>query len=105
MAWCKTVDLLYAAIPSRLVRGRLIRGHFERCARCQARLVSRDEAASLFVRPEDSGAPGELWRKIEPRVGREPAAAARRFPWLRWEWAAGAATLLVVAGEDEHRVA
>ncbi len=97
MSTCKIIDVLYAAVPSRLVRGWLIRRHVETCSRCQARLVSRSETAALFVKPEEAGAPGELWRTVEPRVGREVNAAARRAPWPRWEWAAGAASLLALA--------
>ncbi len=97
MASCKMVDFLYAAVPFRTVRGWLLRGHIETCARCRSRLVSRAEAAALFVRPEGAGAPGELWRRIEPRVGRPASAATQRARWSHWEWAVGAATLLVVA--------
>jgi hypothetical protein len=97
MAICKLVDILYVAVPSRRVRGWLIRSHRESCARCQSRLVSRAEAAALFVRPGDAGEAGDLWRRIEPRVGRASTAPGRRVRRFQWEWAAGAATLLVVA--------
>lgn len=98
MASCKTVDLLYAAVPVRTVRGWLLRGHIETCPRCRSRLVSRAEAAALFVGPEGAGAPGELWRRIEPGVGRGRTASERRTPRLIWEWAAGAAMFLCLAG-------
>jgi hypothetical protein len=97
MPFCKIVDVLYAAVPSRLVRDLLIRGHVEKCASCQARLVSRSEAEALFVKPGDVGELGEMWRTIEPRRRRAAAFPARRILGLRWEWAAGAAMFLVVA--------
>ncbi len=97
MASCKIVDFLYAAVPARFVRDLLIRTHIEKCARCQARLVSRPEAGALFVRPEDFGVPDGLWQKVEGRAGHVLTVPGRRAPWARWEWAAGAATLLVVA--------
>jgi hypothetical protein len=97
MAFCKIVDFLYSAVPSRIVRDLLIRAHMEKCACCQARLVSRPEAGALFVRPEDVGEPGELWKKAEARAGRAVTVPGRKGPWFHWEWAAGAATLLVAA--------
>jgi len=99
MASCKIVDVLYAAVPSRIVRDILIRGHVEKCARCQARLVSRSEAQALLVRPGDAGEPVDLWPRLERRMGRAIAVPVpgKRPAWLRWEWAAGAATFLVVA--------
>jgi hypothetical protein len=97
MASCKIVDFLYAAIPVRTVRDLLIRGHMEKCERCRGRLVSRSEAEALFVKARDVGSAGDLWRKIEPRVGRLTAVPEKKAAGLRWEWAASAATFLVFA--------
>jgi len=97
MVSCKIVNALYAAVPSRLFRDFLIRAHLEKCAGCQARLVSRHEAEALFIKPEQVGAAGDLWQKIDLRAGRETVAPRKRPAGLRWEWAAGAATFLVLA--------
>ncbi|MGZ8841970.1 MAG: hypothetical protein ACXW2M_10435, partial [Candidatus Aminicenantales bacterium] len=63
MDFCKTVDILYAALPLRRVRDWLIRIHMERCPRCQARLLSRDEAKSLLVGPGEVGGTEALWHR------------------------------------------
>ena len=105
MASCRMVNGLYAAIPWRLFRDFLIRRHLEKCAACQARLVSRDEASALFVRPEDVGNVERFWSPIVERTGLSapspnslPIAPMSRAPLrLPWEWAAGAATLLLTA--------
>lgn len=97
MVSCKIVNALYDAIPSRLFRDCLIRAHFDKCAGCQARLVSRHEAEALFVKPEDVGAVADIWPKIDRRTGRETAAPQRRPIGLRWQLLAGATTLLVLA--------
>jgi hypothetical protein len=99
MASCRMVDLLYAAVPLRPFRGLLIRTHVDKCARCQARLVSRSEAGALFVKFSEVGETGELGRRFALRAGKErPGADATSAPIpRRWEWAAGAATLLLAA--------
>jgi hypothetical protein len=97
MASCKIVDVLYAAIPLSAVRDFLIRRHIEKCGRCQARLISRPEAEALFVKPSDMGPSGDLWRRIEPRVGRPVPAPATMPAGPRWEWAAALATALFFA--------
>jgi hypothetical protein len=97
MVSCKIVSALYAAVPSRLFRNFLIRTHVERCGQCQARLVSRTEAEALFVKSGDMGAVEELWRRIERRTGPDTAVPEKTRAGLRWEWAAGAATFLVLA--------
>jgi hypothetical protein len=97
MASCKVVDVLYAAIPLSAVRDFLIRRHIERCGRCQARLISRSEAGALFVKPRDVGSTGDLWWRIEPRVGRPVPVPARTPAGSRWEWAAAVAAALFFA--------
>jgi hypothetical protein len=99
MDFCSTVDRLYRAVPLRWFRDRLIRSHMERCPRCQARLLSRDEAVSLLVGPAAVGPADRLWPGISRRV--EPAGAARgTVPESRgwfWRWAAPAAMAAAVA--------
>ncbi len=105
MASCRIINGLYAAIPLRLFRDFLVRRHLEKCAVCQARLVSRDEASALFVRPEDVGSVERMWNRVvdrtvlsAPSSNRSPIAPVRRAPLrLPWEWAAGAVTLLLTA--------
>lgn len=99
MDFCSTVDFLYAAVPLRRFRDWLIRSHLERCPRCQARLLSREEARSLLVGPGQVAGAGHLWpgisARLEPdRPVRDPAA--RRGP-MAWRWAAAAALVAVVA--------
>lgn len=99
MAFCKTADLLYAALPLRPLRSLLIRGHMESCPRCQARLLSREEARSLLVASGEMGDPGELWRRISAEAGRfteGPATRPARSGAMR-PWAAVVAMAAVLA--------
>ncbi len=102
MASCKLVNFLYDAIPVRIVRDYLLRSHIEGCARCQAALLSRDEAKALFVSPADAGGTEEIWRRLsqagERVTGRAEEAAVPRGPRsMRWQWAAGAAATIALA--------
>ena len=97
MVSCKIVNTLYDAVPSCPFRDFLIRAHLDKCASCRARLVSRHEAEALFVKPEDVTAVNGLWRRIDRRAGQETAVPERGFAGLRWEWVAGAATVLLFA--------
>ncbi len=99
MDFCKTVDRLYAAIPLRPLRDWIIRAHVEECPRCQARLLSREEAKSLLVGSAQFEDTDALWRRISAEAGRVPA-----LPEMRpsrgsrvWRWAAAAAMAAVVA--------
>ena len=96
MAFCRLVNVLYDAIPIRTVRDILIRTHMEGCERCLARLISRNEAAALLVKPGDPGALESLWRKINHRAGHPAQHPEIRPSGRRWEWAAGGATFLVL---------
>jgi hypothetical protein len=99
MDFCKTVELVYAALPLRPLRDWLIRAHMERCPRCQARLVSREEAKGLLVGPDQVGGVDALWRRISKETGRAAAVPASVPPreGLVWRWAAVAALAAVVA--------
>lgn len=97
MVSCKIVNALYDAIPSRPFRDFLIWAHLDKCEGCQARLVSRHEAETLFVKPEQVGAVSGLWRMIDRRASLETVVSQKKPAGLRWEWAAGAATFLVLA--------
>lgn len=99
MAYCKTVDFLYAALPLRPLRDFLIRTHMDGCPRCQARLLSRAEARGLFVAPGEIGDTERLWSRISSRVApgvrepyRQPAPAG-----AGWRWATASALAAVVA--------
>ncbi len=99
MPCCKTVDRLYAALPLRPFRDWLIRAHMERCPRCQAGLLSREEAKDLLVGPDQVGGADALWRRISGEAGRVAAvpgpAPARGI--LAWRWASAAAMAAVIA--------
>jgi len=99
MAFCKTAEFLYEALPLRSFRDWLIRAHMERCPRCQARLLSREEARGLLVASSQVGDPRALWRRIAseaqrpaglPDTSPAPVGAIRR-------WVPVAALALVVA--------
>ena len=99
MAFCKMVDLIYAALPLRPLRDFLIRTHMEGCPRCQARLLSRAEARKLFVSSDEVGNTEALWRRVSVLAG-TGAAVPERQPAVsgaRWRWAAAGATVAVVA--------
>ena len=99
MDFCKTADLLYAAIPLRPFRDWLIRAHMERCPRCQARLLSRDEAKSLLVGPEHVDGQDRVWRRIAGEAGRAasvPGIGPGRGG-LAWRTASVAAMAAVAA--------
>ena len=99
MDFCNTVDLFYRAVPVARFRDWLIRSHIERCPRCQARLLSRDEALNLLVRPSDVGGVDRLWTAIVRQVRRAPAVPRPimgRGSYV-WRWAAALAVVLAVA--------
>ena len=99
MAFCRTANLVYAALPFRPLRDWLIRTHMERCPRCQERLASPEEARGLLVAPGQLGDPSALWRRIAAEAGRAAGLTdARPAPaGAGWRWAAVLATVLVVA--------
>jgi hypothetical protein len=99
MDFCKTVDRLYAALPLRPFRDWLIRVHMDRCPCCQARLLSRDEAKSLLVGPDQAGSPDAIWRRISRESGRAASVPEMRLGRgsLNWRWAPVAVMAAVVA--------
>lgn len=102
MDFCRTVDLLYAAVPLRPFRDWLIRAHMERCPACQERLLSREEARGLLVSREALGDPDGLWRRISAEAALRMSAAearpARGVPAWRWASVAAAAAVVAVTG-------
>jgi len=102
MRSCSTVDVLYAAVPLRRFRDWLISAHMERCPRCQARLLSRDEAQSLLVEPGRVGGVDDLWRRIAGAL--EPAAPVRGRTaeagsgWWRWAAVPAMAAAVTLGG-------
>jgi len=99
MDFCKTVDRLYAALPLRPFRDWLIRVHMDRCPRCQARLLSRDEAKSLLVGPDQAGNPEAIWRRISYEAGKVASVPETRpgRGSLSWRWASIAVMAAAVA--------
>jgi len=74
----------------------------DRCPRCQARLLSREEAKGLLVAPGTVGNADALWQRILSRAGGlapvpEPATARAGLVW-RWAAAAGMAAVVAVTG-------
>lgn len=99
MDFCRTVELVYDAVPLPALRAWLIRAHLEKCPRCQARLASRDEARGLLVAPDRLGDAESLWRRIALDAGRLPgrASPAPAVAGLKARWAAAAALAVLVA--------
>jgi hypothetical protein len=96
MDFCRIAEALYGALPLRFFRDWLIRAHMDRCPRCQARLLGREEAQGLFVTPDQIGDATDLWRRIAREAGR--AAVARpRGGTMAWQWALGVSTVAVLA--------
>jgi hypothetical protein len=98
MASCKTANALYRLVPVGIIRRVLIHAHMEHCPHCQARLISRSEAAGLFVRPENAGGTDELWRRLAARSEVESPGGLRPLQSRpRWAVFAAASVLLVFA--------
>lgn len=99
MAFCRMADLLYAALPVRPLRDWLIRGHMEGCPRCQARLLSREEARGLLVAPDRLGDARSLWPRIASERERPAGVPEESRPRAggAWRLAAVAALALVIA--------
>ncbi len=99
MAFCRMVDIVYAALPLRPLRAFLIRSHMERCPRCQARILSRVEARSLFVASDQVGDAEALWERVSSQAACETVRLERRTDSAAagWRWATAAATAAVVA--------
>jgi hypothetical protein len=102
MDFCRIADRLYDALPVRPLRDWLIRRHLEKCPRCQARLLSREEAKSLLVGPDQVGPADALWTRISAEstcpaalTGRAPARAGRV---RRWATVTVLAAVLTVSG-------
>jgi hypothetical protein len=99
MDFCSMAEFLYRAVPLRRFRDWLIRAHMEGCPRCQAGLLSRDEARSLLVGPADVGPADALWRRISRHVESPapvPRPASGEPGWV-WRWAAAAAMTAAIA--------
>ncbi|MEN6560383.1 MAG: hypothetical protein ABFD52_06390 [Acidobacteriota bacterium] len=99
MDFCKIVDRLYAALPLRPLRDGLIRAHMDRCPRCQARLLGREEARRLLVGPGQVGDQAGLWQRISRQAAAAvPAPASKpRGGEMAWGRALAVATAAVVA--------
>ena len=55
MLRCKTVELLFEALPIGAWRAFLIRRHIDACPACQKKILSLEESRSLLVGPIGSG--------------------------------------------------
>jgi hypothetical protein len=99
MDFCRTVELVYDAVPLPALRAWLIRAHMEHCPRCQSRLASLDEARGLLVARAGVGEAEALWRRIAMNAGRLAGrpGPAPSVAGTKWRWAAAAASALVVA--------
>jgi hypothetical protein len=99
MDFCKTLDRLYAALRLRPFRGWLIRAHMERCPRCQARLLSREEAKGLLVGADRLGNSDALWQSISADAGRVASISEMKMIGrsVTWRWAAVTAMAAVIA--------
>lgn len=99
MDFCKTAEFLYEALPLRPIRAWLIRRHMDGCPRCQARLLSREEAQGLLIDPAAVGTSDELWRRILSRAAVPPpeAGCVPTPAGPAWRWAAATVLAAMVA--------
>lgn len=104
---CHLYEWLYALIPLRRVRGRLLRSHFETCPRCRKTIASSAELETAAEPPAWIAAEESLWPVVRERIqagplpgNAPPAVAPGRFsPRLRWALSATfAGAMLIAAG-------
>ncbi|MFC2157931.1 hypothetical protein ACFLT9_08855 [Acidobacteriota bacterium] len=99
MLTCRWIEFLLRILPLNLWRGFLVRSHVDKCPRCQAKLLSQDEARSLMVTEEDTGIQVDLWPRISGAVKRQ---GRRSAPLLlmrrRWGFSLAGAIVVVMAG-------
>jgi hypothetical protein len=103
MAFCRTAEFLYEAVPLRPLRDWLIRTHMEKCPACQARLLSLEEARGLLVAPDQAGDPQALWRRIASAAAGRPAGLRDKRPVpsgaaLKWAAVTVMAAVLALSG-------
>ncbi len=96
MDFCRIAEALYDALPLRPFRDWLIRVHLDRCPRCQARLLGREEARGLLVAPDQVGEAAGLWRRIARQAGLA-AVPKPRGGTMAWQWALSVSIVAVVA--------
>jgi hypothetical protein len=100
MLRCKTVEFLFDALPIGVWRAFLIRRHIDACSACQKKILSLEEARSLLVGPMDPAEWAGLKLRLRSRTindaaDRVPAGYGK--PAKLWQWASGAAIVLVLA--------
>jgi hypothetical protein len=101
MLRCKTVELLFDALPIDAWRAFLLRRHLDRCPACQAKLVGVAESRRLLAGPPSPDEWAGLRSRLRARTAAEPAGRARAAGRGRsgrfLRWAPSAAMLLVLA--------
>jgi hypothetical protein len=104
---CRLYEWLYALIPVRRVRARLLRSHIESCGRCRAKFESAAGLETAAALPDWITAEESLWPAVRERIlSSTSALESRRFAPDRFgrrrAWAVAAALagilLVVVAG-------
>ena len=100
MLRCKTVELLFEALPIGAWRAFLICRHIDACPACQKKLLNLEESRALLVGPMDPDEWTGLKRRlriITPKGAAVRAPAGQGNPGRPWIWASSAAMLLVLA--------
>jgi hypothetical protein len=93
---CRLYEWLYALIPVRRVRARLLRSHLETCGRCRTKFEPAGLGAAAAP-PDWIAAEESLWPAVRERIRATPlsqkltpALEPARFG-RRWKWAVPAA--------------
>ena len=68
MRHAEWIDLVYRLLPFHSWKGVLLRRHVEKCAACQARLASRDDARRLLVQADDAEAWADVWPAVRANI-------------------------------------
>jgi hypothetical protein len=100
MGHAKWIEFVYRLLPFLSWKGALLRRHVEKCAICEARLVSRDEARRLMVQADDAEAWADLWPAVQTNIAVDPVSAqsadareGKRTSAPGWRWAVAFAGL------------
>ena len=102
MMSCRLANRLASVLPSRMLRDNLLLRHMEKCPRCGARLVSKQEARSWLIGAGDVEDDPAFWPavkgKVRGRASGKPFEPQPRYLIVRRRAAITALFLLVAVG-------